>query len=383
MSPKQTAVLLLLLFSIGTAVLLFVPAEITLQQNTAPAAEPVVTPVPVPIPENATVMRVVMMRDDKQDYCDSVIVSYGATPLEIWEWTGKDYDEKAARDWFSCVTDLSGEFWKSIETYYGSIEDGPVNLIKFGGTAITIHVRNTTTREEIDRIYTWWNASMAHAGLPALPTKFRYGGSVYLIGTSTDSATIIVGPDFPTEPFIPPKKHPNYLRSVLLLLCIAGVAVLGFSRMLELPQDPASRPQRIAAFIAEHPGCSQKEIADATGFSRGSILYNLDRLERKKIVRAAAYFRSIRYFPVPNGGGSAMERTLRTVLTRKRPAQILREIAETPGIGKEELADRIGIAGTTLAWHLRRFGKSGIATRTSGGWTLTPEAAEVWEELNS
>jgi predicted transcriptional regulator len=106
-------------------------------------------------------------------------------------------------------------------------------------------------------------------------------------------------------------------------------------------------------------------------------------LERKKIVRTAAYFGSIRYFPAHSDGGSAMERTLRTVLTRRRPAQILRGIAETPGIRKEELTKRIGIAGTTLAWHLRRFAKSGIALKSDDGWILTPEAAEVWEELNS
>ncbi|MCZ9311843.1 MAG: winged helix-turn-helix transcriptional regulator [Methanocorpusculum sp.] len=380
MSSTQTAVLLLLLCSIFTAVLLFVPAEITVQQKTAPVANPAVIPAPVPVLENATVMRVIMMWDDKRDYRGSILASYGAAPLEVWEWAGKGSDEKTAQDWLHGVMNEEGEFWKNIETYYGSIEDGPVNLIEFGGAKITIHVGDNTTREEIDRIYTWWNASMADAGIPALPTEFRYGGSVYLTGTTTDSATIIIIGELQTEPYFPPQKHPNYLRSILLLLCTGGVAAIGFSRMLELSQDPASRPQRIAVFIAEHPGCSQKEIADATGFSRGSILYQLKRLERKKIVRHAAYFRSIRYFPV-NDDGSVMERILRTVLTRERPAQILRGIAETPGIGKEELAKKIGIAKTTLAWHLRRFAKSGILIKNGEGWALTPEAAEVWERL--
>lgn len=127
---------------------------------------------------------------------------------------------------------------------------------------------------------------------------------------------------------------------------------------------------------ADDPGCSQEEIEDATGFSRGSILYNLKLLERKKIVRTAAYFRSIRYFPA-TVCRSETERTLRTVLTRGQPAQILRGIVATPSIRKEELAKRIGVAETPLAWHLRRFAKSGIITKSGEGWTLTPEAAEI------
>ncbi|MDE2443449.1 MAG: hypothetical protein O0X49_03605 [Methanocorpusculum sp.] len=86
MSSTQTAVLLLLLCSIFTAVLLFVPAEITVQQKTAPVANPAVIPAPVPVLENATVMRVIMMWDDKRDYRGSILASYGAAPLEVWEW---------------------------------------------------------------------------------------------------------------------------------------------------------------------------------------------------------------------------------------------------------------------------------------------------------
>ena len=382
MSSTQTAVFLLLLISICTAALLFVPAEIPDRQETVSVPNPTVTPVPVQIPENATVMRTIMTWDHKRDYSGSIIASYGATPLELWKWMGKGYDKETASDWIYGVMTKRDEFWNNIEAHYGSIENGPVNLIEFGGSAITIHVADTTTQEEIDRIYSWWKTSLAAAGIPALPTEFRYGGSVYLTGTNTDSVTIIPGLEYQTEPNYPAQRHMNDLRSILLLLCIAGVATVGFSRMMELPKDPASRPRKIAAFITEHPGCAQKEITDATGFSRGSVLYNLKLLQRKKIVRKSAYFGSIRYFPA-SGGTSAMEKILHTVLTQERPAQILRGIAETPGIEKEELAKQIGIAKTTLAWHLRRFVKTGLILKMKEGWVLTPEAALVWEQLNA
>lgn len=391
MSSTQTAVFLLLLISICTAALLFVPAEIPDRQEAVSVPNPTVTPVPVQIPGNATVMRTIMMWDQKRDYSGSIIASYGATPLELWKWTGKGDDKKTVSDWIYGVMTTRDEFWKSIEAHYESIENGPVNLIEFGGSAITIHVADTTTQEEIDRIYSWWKTSLAAAGIPALPTEFRYGGSVYLTGTNICGKTVITTDTgeyslYECSSLLYGKTNvqrpPGPIRSVLLLLCIAGVATVGFSRMMELPKDPASRPRKIAVFITEHPGCAQKEITDATGFSRGSVLYNLKLLQRKKIVRKSAYFGSIRYFPAA-GGTSAMEKILRTILTQERPAQILRGIAETPGIEKEELAKQIGIAKTTLAWHLRRFVKTGLILKMKEGWALTPEAALVWEQLNA
>ncbi len=296
---------------------------------------------------------------------NTAVKTYGDTWEEIWEREGKEYNYTRLWNWYE-ENRYAGDVWEKANAYYGSAADNPINRIEYDWT-ITI-LTDPLSAAEMDRIYGWVNESMEAAGLRGIPVQFRYGGVFTVSGLTlaSEKDSVIHGP-----------PQPNYLRSVLLILCIAGVAVLGFSRVRELPQDPASRPQRIANFIAEHPGCSQKEIRDATGFSRGSILYHLKRLEQKKIVRQSAYVGSIRYFPRKNPD-SALERTLRTVLTQERPAQILSEIANSPGIGKKELAKRIGITETTLVWHLERLHDAGIIDRYDEGCTLSSAAAEVW-----
>ncbi|MCZ0861501.1 winged helix-turn-helix transcriptional regulator [Methanocorpusculum sp. MG] len=301
---------------------------------------------------------------------EQAVKTYGDTWEEIWEREGEEYNYTRLWNWYE-ENRYAGDVWEKANAYYGSAADNPINRIEYGWT-ITI-LTDPLSVTEMDRIYGWVNESMEAAGLRGIPVQFRYGGVFTVSGLTltAEKDSVIHGP-----------PQPNYLRSVLLILCIAGVATLGFSRMLELPEDPASRPQRIAAFIAEHPGCSQKEIADATGFSRGSILYHLKRLEQKKIVRQAAYVGSIRYFPKKDDD-SVMERTLRTVLAQEKPARVIREITKSPGIGRKELAKRIGITETTLVWHLERLHDAGIIDRYDEGCTLSSEAAAVWELLDT
>ena len=156
---------------------------------------------------------------------------------------------------------------------------------------------------------------------------------------------------------------------------------MGFPRILDLPGDPESRPRKIEGFITGYPGCSQKEIMDATGYSRGSVLYNLRRLEQKKIVQSASYYGSVRYF-LQSAGGSAMKMTIKTIMAREKPAQLLRMIAESPECGSGELASRMGICKTTLVWHLDRLRESGVIVKKEDGYQLSSEAEDIWEQLN-
>ncbi|MDE2443451.1 MAG: winged helix-turn-helix transcriptional regulator [Methanocorpusculum sp.] len=339
MGSKQTTVLLLLLIAILSLVLLLPPTETTQQPET---------------PDHT--------------------LHYGISWEKRWEQEGTAYDYNLSRNWLS----HSGDVWKNIETSYGTIAASPVISIHFG-QSVVVYVKHGTSIEEMNRIYTWIDAAAQKAGVPDIPVEFNSCGKL-LTFTKTGVYTFYEcsGLTGGTATEIPGGQ----IRSLLLVLCIAGVAVLGFSRMLELPKDPASRPQRIADFIAEHPGCSQKEIMDTTEFSRGSVLYNLVLLKRNQIIREVSYYGNLHYFPRKDDD-SAMERTLRAARAQKTTADVLREIAESPGIGAKELAKRIGIAKTTLAWHLRRLSHAKIITRTSGGWALTPEAEEVWDQLNS
>ncbi|MDV0443071.1 winged helix-turn-helix transcriptional regulator [Methanorbis rubei] len=314
---------------------------------------------------------------------NTVIQTYGATWEEIWEREGKEYDYGRVWSWYYNNTNYQGEFWESVENYYGDVKKSPINRIEYGWT-ITVWT-DPISLTEMDQVYEKINRSMAKEGLWGIPVQFKYGekfiaGSenytVYITGHLTSGLTLTAEKDS----IVRTRPQQNHLKSFLLILLTAVVAVVGFFRILELPSDPESRPQRIAKFIEAHPGCSQKEIIDATGYSRGSVLYNLKLLKQKKIVQEDTYYGTIRYFS-REANTSAMERMFHTILDQEKPARVLRAIAESPGISDAELAEKISVAKTTLAWHLGRFADAGIVMKTKEGSTLTPEALDVWQQL--
>ncbi|MDV0441140.1 winged helix-turn-helix transcriptional regulator [Methanorbis furvi] len=313
---------------------------------------------------------------------NTVVKTYGTTWEEIWEREGKEYDYGRIWSWYYNNTGNYGEVTKGTK-YYGDPLRNPINRIEYGWT-ITVWT-DPISLTEMDQVYEKINRSMAKEGLWGIPVQFKYGEkfiadsqvyTVYITGHLTSGLTLTTEKDS----IVRTRPQQNHLKSFLLILLTAAVAAVGFSRVLELPSDPESRPQKIAKFIEVHPGCSQKEITDATGYSRGSVLYNLKLLEQKKIVREAAYYGTIRYFS-REANTSAMERMFHTILDQEKPARVLRAIVESPGISDTELAEKIGIAGTTLAWHLGRFADAGIVMRTKEGSVLTPEALEVWQNL--
>lgn len=170
--------------------------------------------------------------------------TYGDTWEEIWEREGKEYNYIRLWNWYE-ENRYAGDMWEKANAYYGSAADNPINRIEYGWT-ITI-LTDPLSVTEMDRLYGWVNESMEASGLRGIPVQFRYDDVFTVRGLTLTAEKDSVIRGLP---------QPNYPRSVLLLLCTAGVAALGFSRIRELSQDPASRPQRIANFIAEHPGCS-------------------------------------------------------------------------------------------------------------------------------
>lgn len=88
---------------------------------------------------------------------------------------GRGYDGEMVRGWFNGMTAYDGDFWKSIEAYYGDRDNSPVNVVQFGGSAFIIYVKPVTSSEDIDRIYAWLSASRENAEMIAIPTDSAVG----------------------------------------------------------------------------------------------------------------------------------------------------------------------------------------------------------------
>ena len=127
----------------------------------------------------------------------------------------------------------------------------------------------------------------------------------------------------------------------------------------------SSRRDAIYNFIAENSGCQESQIVSSLGFSRGSVTHHLHKLEQTNRIISTQYHGTPRYYP--KNSKSLSQAKLSAVLSRKRPADIYRLIAENPDITQRELAKLSGLSEQTIRWHLKRLETDGIIQCTVDG----------------
>ena len=132
----------------------------------------------------------------------------------------------------------------------------------------------------------------------------------------------------------------------------SGCILFLYSRR-KLSKNPESRSMKILAYITDNPGVQQKDIIQATGYSRGSVSHHLRYLMQNiKIYKINDDV--VRYYSigiVPSEKNNHALKLLENE-TRKR---IFQTIFKNPGIPQKHIADEIHIPVTTLRWHLGKM----------------------------
>ena len=115
-------------------------------------------------------------------------------------------------------------------------------------------------------------------------------------------------------------------------------------------ENSKSRTMQILSYLKEHPGVSETDIVNATGFSRGSVSYNLRKLlEDGRVSKISS-----RYYPY-DASPSETEAKAEKVLGNKRRQRIFKIILENPGISQKQLSDEMQMPLSTLRWHLGKL----------------------------
>ena len=139
---------------------------------------------------------------------------------------------------------------------------------------------------------------------------------------------------------------------IMLFGLFTSDRIFQFHFRRKLSDNPKSRAMQILAYLRKHPGATQTEIVKATGYSRGSVAYNLQRLQQDCRVSQI----TSRYYPAdeyPTDEQAGADRALRNAQRQR----IFRIIAENPGISRKQLACEIQIPVSTLRWHLGKLTK--------------------------
>jgi predicted transcriptional regulator len=136
--------------------------------------------------------------------------------------------------------------------------------------------------------------------------------------------------------------------TTIITIITSGYLLILYTR--KSSENSKSRTMQILSYLKEHPGVSETDIVNATGFSRGSVSYNLRKLlEDGRVSKISS-----RYYPY-DASPSETEAKAEKVLGNKRRQRIFKIILENPGISQKQLADEMQMPLSTLRWHLGKL----------------------------
>lgn len=124
----------------------------------------------------------------------------------------------------------------------------------------------------------------------------------------------------------------------------------------------------ILAVVHTTPGIHLRSVERETGLPLGQVLYHLDRLERMGLVVSARDAGFRRYYPSRDVGRG--EKRYLAALRTQVPRHVLLALLEGPSPqSHKELQAAVGVAGSTLSFHLQRLLAAGVLDRTRQGAT--------------
>jgi predicted transcriptional regulator len=124
---------------------------------------------------------------------------------------------------------------------------------------------------------------------------------------------------------------------------------------------------RIERRIHRDPGIYFNELVRELDLAAGQVQYHLRRLTDADAVAAAELFGRTHYYPPTY---DAWERSALALLRRETSAEIVATLLDDGPSRPVDVADRVGIARSTLAWHTDRLTEAGLVEKRVDGHRL-------------
>lgn len=124
---------------------------------------------------------------------------------------------------------------------------------------------------------------------------------------------------------------------------------------------------RIERRVTRDPGVYFNELVRELDLAAGQVQYHLRRLTDDGAVAAAELFGRTHYYPP---GYDAWERRALALLRRETSAEVVATLLDEGPSRPVDVADRIGIARSTLAWHADRLVEAGLVEKRFDGHQL-------------
>lgn len=156
-----------------------------------------------------------------------------------------------------------------------------------------------------------------------------------------------------------------------------------FSRRMNPEEEENSTPARILSYLRYHPASPLQRIVDAVGVSRGSVSYQIMRLEKEgKIVSQEIHGR--RYYSSMQSGITPLSAELFRILSHKRTREIFLSLLKKPNQTISLIAEDIGRTPNAVGYQMKKISNA-ILVKTEEKrntcYSLHPEAIHLYHSL--
>ena len=124
---------------------------------------------------------------------------------------------------------------------------------------------------------------------------------------------------------------------------------------------------RIERRVHEDPGVYFNELVRELDLGAGQVQHHIRSLVGEGAVRGAELFGRTHYYPPDY---DAWERRALALLRRETSAEIVATLLDEGPSRPVDVADRVGIARSTLAWHTDRLVEAGLVEKRHDGHQL-------------
>lgn len=118
--------------------------------------------------------------------------------------------------------------------------------------------------------------------------------------------------------------------------------------------------ERIAAHVRAHPGVHFNRLVRALELAPGQVQYHVARLRSDGSVVADERYGKTHYFPPSY---DAWERGALALLNRETALEVVAALASDGPARPDAVADRVGVARSTLEWHVGRLVDAGLVEK--------------------
>lgn len=174
--------------------------------------------------------------------------------------------------------------------------------------------------------------------------------------------------------------YSNFVRvSVIpLISALMGVSFyILFSRRKSPEKNPNSAPAKILAYVEKHQGSTQQKIIDSVSRSRGSVSYQLKRLEKEKKI----YIYEVsdkKYYFTHQPSSNTLEPEIMRILSDSYLSPIFTLLYNHSKLTRNKIAECLGKSPDTVYSHLKKFSTDVVVSKREGRidyYSLTDEAS--------